>query len=140
MIEDLRRLGLTERKSLTMHFPDVPEEYLWDFIRGCWDGDGSIHHDKRNLTAAFYSGSLVFIQRMRDRLQNWRLGRLTIFTRNADGVKMKHPAYSFKIHCRYAARFFEFLYNNVPKGLRLDRKFRVYENWRRQQTATRDGR
>lgn len=42
MIQDLRRLGLTERKSLTMRFPDVPDEFLRDFIRGCWDGDGSI--------------------------------------------------------------------------------------------------
>lgn len=41
--------GCTPRKSLTMKFPKVPNEYLPDFIRGCIDGDGhvGIHPYKR---------------------------------------------------------------------------------------------
>lgn len=29
-------------KSLTIQFPDIPEEYLKHFLRGCFDGDGCI--------------------------------------------------------------------------------------------------
>lgn len=43
IIEDLKKLGITERKSKTISMPpDIPEEYELDFIRGYFDGDGSI--------------------------------------------------------------------------------------------------
>src|SRR5438552_461530 len=41
--ERLFELGLTPRKSLVMRFPDVPRDCLRHFIRGCWDGDGTVH-------------------------------------------------------------------------------------------------
>ena len=40
MVNDLKALGITEDKSLTVRMPDVPAEYLPDFIRGVIDGDG----------------------------------------------------------------------------------------------------
>ena len=40
--QDLLNLGLTPRKSLSLHFPAMPVECLRHFIRGCWDGDGSV--------------------------------------------------------------------------------------------------
>ncbi len=40
VVEDLRALGITENKSLTVDMPEVPEEYQSDFIRGVIDGDG----------------------------------------------------------------------------------------------------
>lgn len=32
----------TPAKSLTLQFPTIPIKYLSNFIRGCWDGDGTI--------------------------------------------------------------------------------------------------
>ncbi len=40
IVEDLRALGITENKSLTVDMPEVPKEYQSDFIRGVIDGDG----------------------------------------------------------------------------------------------------
>jgi hypothetical protein len=55
------------RKSLTLQFPKVPPKYLADFIRGCWDGDGSISFTKSGSKgrtwqrqANLTSGSFVF--------------------------------------------------------------------------------
>jgi hypothetical protein len=42
MYDDLLRLGGTERKSLTLAWPEVPVEYLAHFVRGYIDGDGSL--------------------------------------------------------------------------------------------------
>jgi hypothetical protein len=42
MFDDLLRLGGTERKSLTLAWPEVPLEYLAHFTRGYVDGDGSL--------------------------------------------------------------------------------------------------
>src|SRR5690625_2596048 len=42
IVTDLKRLGITEGKSRTINFPEVPNEYLPHFIRGVIDGDGWI--------------------------------------------------------------------------------------------------
>lgn len=44
-VEDLKKLGCVENKSLILTFPteeQVPKKYLHHFIRGYFDGDGSI--------------------------------------------------------------------------------------------------
>lgn len=51
MCRDLINLGCTTRKSLTLEFPSeniVPKEYLKDFIRGYFDGDGCISYSERD--------------------------------------------------------------------------------------------
>jgi hypothetical protein len=65
--------GCDERKSLTLQFPDIPERYLLDFIRGCWDGDGSLSFTKSankgkswQCQANLTSGSLSFCQTLSD--------------------------------------------------------------------------
>lgn len=65
----LQEIGLTPRKSLTIKKILVPAEYFFDFLRGCFDGDGSIWSfwDKRwRRSFVFYlvfaSGSLPFLQ------------------------------------------------------------------------------
>src|SRR5271154_3325218 len=42
LYEGLTRLGGFRAKSRTVTFPFVPKEYLRDFIRGYFDGDGSV--------------------------------------------------------------------------------------------------
>jgi hypothetical protein len=42
MFEDLLRLGGSERKSLTLTWPAVPDEYLPHLVRGYMDGDGCL--------------------------------------------------------------------------------------------------
>src|ERR1700743_2864475 len=36
-----------QNKSLVVEVPNVPLEYMPDFVRGCWDGDGSVSFTKR---------------------------------------------------------------------------------------------
>jgi len=140
MIQDLRRLGLTERKSLTMQFPEVPDEFLPDFIRGCWDGDGSIFiGSSGQLVATFVTGSLLFILAMKKHLVNRGFGRLTIHTRQPDGIRTKNPSYSMKISGTHAVKFCKFLYDGVPANLFLIRKCLVYEYWRQQADSVKAG-
>lgn len=41
--EWLQSIGLTPRKSKTLGPIAVPDAYFWDFLRGCFDGDGSCY-------------------------------------------------------------------------------------------------
>jgi hypothetical protein len=46
MYADLLRLGGSERKSLTLTWPAIPEAFLADFVRGYIDGDGWLSWNK----------------------------------------------------------------------------------------------
>ena len=59
---DIVALGGTERKSMTLQFPDVPKEFRPDFIRGFFDGDGSVFYRKGGrINTAFTCASKDFI-------------------------------------------------------------------------------
>lgn len=67
---DIVALGGSERKSLTCIFPDIPKEYLPDFIRGYFDGDGSVFDvDGKRLNSEFCSGSPDFLYQLWDVLK-----------------------------------------------------------------------
>lgn len=59
---DIVALGGKESKSNDIEFPIIPNEFLPDFIRGYFDGDGCIMRLKNNrLNSAFTSGSKNFL-------------------------------------------------------------------------------
>lgn len=65
-VEDLKKLGCVEKKSLILDFPNenqVPEKYLRHFIRGYFDGDGSItsFNNKYNISI---TGTENFIKKL----------------------------------------------------------------------------
>jgi hypothetical protein len=66
--------GCHPQKSLTVKFPNnIPDKYLFDFIRGEFDGDGCIMIDRRTkfvqLKISFTSGSKDFLSTMQALLQ-----------------------------------------------------------------------
>lgn len=83
LYQQLQALGGISRKSLVMGLPYIPDRFLADFLRGYFDGDGSVHFitykrtkDKReqiDLRSNFTSGSPGFLNALRDLLAK-RLG------------------------------------------------------------------
>jgi hypothetical protein len=146
MRDDLQKLGLIQRKSLTMKFPNVPEEYMRHFIRGCWDGDGSVYIGKNNkINASYVSGSKDFIERLAHELHKIGICRKKISQISKDLKEMKlkygiggsYPlaihkqtrsnAYSIKLNsignCRI---FFHYLYDGTDESSYLKRKYDVF--------------
>lgn len=71
----LESKGCGPCKSLTLQFPIIPSQYLLDFIRGCWDGDGSLSFTKSGNGGKNYqsqanltSGSLLFCETLANHL------------------------------------------------------------------------
>ena len=58
--KDLAALGIVANKSLTVPFPNVPEEFLASFVRGVIDGDGWV--GKEGYVMNVTSGSLDFAE------------------------------------------------------------------------------
>lgn len=46
IVHDLMSIGIKPRKSWDGTMPDIPDEYMPDFIRGFFDGDGSVYEVK----------------------------------------------------------------------------------------------
>lgn len=65
MKRDLIKLGCVPRKSLILDFPNktqVPEEFIWSFILGYFDGDGCISGSKQKqvkfISSTIFSNGL----------------------------------------------------------------------------------
>jgi hypothetical protein len=66
IFDDIVNLGGKIRKSLDVEFPEVPKEYLHDFIRGYFDGDGCIYQHENRYRVTFVCGSLKFLERLNE--------------------------------------------------------------------------
>ena len=66
MINDLLSLGLTPNKSLDVKFPVLRENLYGHFIRGYFDGDGSIFSDRKHWKLNFVSGSKNFMTKLEE--------------------------------------------------------------------------
>jgi intein-encoded DNA endonuclease-like protein len=78
MCVDLRNLGMEEQKTYTMALPSVPEKYLFDFVRGYFDGDGNVWVGQMNkerktkrivIQTGFTSCSHTFLLGLKARLE-----------------------------------------------------------------------
>jgi hypothetical protein len=69
--EDLAALGIVANKSLSVPFPNVPEEFLSSFVRGVIDGDGWVGREGYEMQVT--SASLEFAEGLLSVLLSWRL-------------------------------------------------------------------
>jgi hypothetical protein len=118
---DLIALGLHPRKSLTLGFPDAPSGVLRHFIRGCWDGDGSIYQSGNGPSAwntKFDSGSLALIEGIHDSVVSLGMRPATIHRDN------RHKsAFYVRWAGTHCARLYHILYDGVPDSQYLLRKY-----------------
>ena len=128
LIEDLHKFGVFPRKSLTVNFPDVPQKFLTDFIRGVFDGDGSVYfepHSPKNplrLRSKFVSSSKQFIEGLHMALEFLGMPKRKIYQQKTKNAW----SYSLVFCHRDSKKLFEILYKNTKNGLFLDRKYRRF--------------
>lgn len=129
---DLIRLGITPNKSLDMEFPDVPNHLLRHFVRGLFDGDGSVYLDRLTVRVKLLSGSYSFIQTLNKLMaeNNFPLRKIDISYTIKNGIKISNAhviCYSAKSTVR---QFFDFIYNNVSNHMYYECKHNFFiNNW-----------
>jgi hypothetical protein len=67
---DLIKLGCFPRKSTKLPFPVIPQRYLSHFIRGYFDGDGSIHFNKPNTIKVSFIATKSFNETLQYKLKS----------------------------------------------------------------------
>lgn len=115
--QDLIKWGCVPQKSLILSkIPNIPRDYISHFIRGYFDGDGSLHYLKgtNNYRIAF-TGTKEFLMDIQKEIQtNVSLGE-------------SGRAFHFQIAGRkQVERILKYLYQNSTEKTRLDRKYQMY--------------
>lgn len=131
--KDLLRLGIYPRKTYNLNPIKVPDKYFLDFVRGFFDGDGTVYILKVNGTpqikADFISSSLSFIKFFNTQLcKNLDIPEKTIhqeLPRREDQKLIRYSIYFYIDDCEKLAKF---MYRNNPT-LYLSRKRQVFEKW-----------
>jgi intein/homing endonuclease len=127
------------RKSLIVKMPTIPNEYLSHFIRGLFDGDGSITITKqpfgitKQLRIYIVSASKTFVEELSKTFDANRLDHkiTTISGKNRSilGRELKdyNDCYRIIFTGSKAVKFCEFIYHS--KNIYLDRKYQIYQKY-----------
>jgi hypothetical protein len=126
IFNDLMKLGLTPRKSLSLKLPRIPFRYFAHFLRGYFDGDGCFmlsRPPKRNahhVRVVFSSGSRQFLNDLAGSIsKSTEIQEKHIYQQTRSFNLTYFKATSLKI--------LRFMYSEIEKdGLYLDRKYGRY--------------
>lgn len=121
---DIISLGGTETKSNIIEFPNIPDEFLNDFIRGYFDGDGSVILIKNNrVNSVFTSGSKKFLDSLLAILKD---------KAGVEGGSYDPSSKSIRFGKKDTKRIGEFMYKNNPELflLRKKEKFNTLINFK----------
>lgn len=131
IVDDLINLGVTPRKSKTLSWPNIPKPYVWHFIRGYYDGDGSIFHGKGYTNKQGASklqlrtsvlGTKVFLEGILNEFQNH-------YPEYTPKIQDKSSAGYFRLEIsgtRSALALCNLLYKDSNENTRLQRKYLNY--------------
>ena len=120
LVDDLKKLSISYRKSLNENLPVVPKKYIKDFIRGIVDGDGSIGIDKKGSPSIGVSGGKIVLTFIRDYfLKNMQL--YSTVGKRSYSEQQKNFLYDIRYKSNTALKIIAYLYNNAC--LYLDRKY-----------------
>jgi intein-encoded DNA endonuclease-like protein len=131
MCDDLRGLGLTERKTKNLALSNVPQKYFAHFVRGYFDGDGNVwvgvlnkkrKKPTKTMLVAFTSESVNFLRSLLYSIQKSGIEGGSIYK-----VKGSN-CWRLNLSTRDALKLYEIMYN-VPQRLFLERKKSVFEKF-----------
>lgn len=119
LVNDLISWGCVPNKVKHMTFPTISKEYYWSFIRGFFDGDGSISFNKQRQIPKcdFASTSYDFLQTIRGFLFEEKI--CSYYTQEKSGVW--HLCINSMENC---VEFLDKMYGDAT--IYLDRKYNRY--------------
>ncbi len=133
LANNLIDLGIHPRKTYNLEPIKIPDKYFSDFVRGFFDGDGSVYIYNINkvlqIKVGFVSVSLPFIKNFNIRLcRALRIPEKAIH-KNKDERLKRMIQYSICLYIDDSEKLEKFMYGNNP-ALYLDRKKKIFDQWK----------
>ena len=126
-------MGVMERKSTILKWIDgIPDNYVNHFIRGYFDGDGTIfvtkNRDTRNKKEYTYRRLQISILGTEHFLKGVKKEFCKFYGKDVGKViKMKdYNAFRYSLSTKSAVYFCKFIYKNSSEENRLSRKYVRY--------------
>ena len=121
---DLLNLGITSDKSYTALLPNIKDQYIPSFLRGYFDGDGSIYSRKDALPiVSFTSASINLLKDIQKWLEKNQINSC-IYEVNVG--RSKNTNWGLFINTKIAAKFLNIIYKDSTENTRLDSKYDKY--------------
>jgi len=112
LVEDLFKLGLFPNKTTVgkTFTPLNTDDLQWHFIRGYFDGDGSISTGNQNRSTIYICCSTVeFLKEVEKYLDKFQI-KTSLYTENRDHLGYK-PMYT--LHIKSRVLFYQYLYKDA---------------------------
>ena len=120
LCKKLIEFGCVPRKSWCLEFPtNMPDEHLSHFMRGFFDGDGSIMFNKPNVIKISILGTTKFLEILKNKL-------LEIPQVKSSNIKRTSTIWKIEMYGDNARRFCEWIYKDCGQ-LYLERKFERFQ-------------
>jgi len=131
LAEDLQNLGIHPRKTYNLKPLDIPSDHFSDFVRGFFDGDGSVYIYKVNnvpqIKASFVCTSFAFLTDLNTRLCKFlNITDKSIHRKNNRINRI--PLYDIVFYIDDCIQLYQFMYGGQSR-LFLPRKKRIFERW-----------
>lgn len=120
--DDMVSFGCIERKSLVLEFPNINNPYLKHFIRGYFDGDGSVFITRGSLNVSFTSGSFNFLEGLIYNINKELDIKAKIYSKSS-----KNTCYFINYRGDNAIRLCGWLYDDAK--IFMDRKYKKYKSF-----------
>lgn len=116
MFNDLSKYGIIPKKTGKEYISDnIPTKWLNHFVRGCFDGDGSVYFSKTYLRIAYY-GSRKICEDI-----------LKIFNNTKNKIYNKTTVCFFSIqNKKFISNFYNYIYEDAT--IFLKRKKNIFDN------------
>jgi hypothetical protein len=122
MCRDLISLGCMPKKTLKIRFPEkMPKKYLSHFVRGYFDGDGSIHFNYPNVIKISIVGNRKFVDGLRKKVSQ------IVETKTPKTSCKESNLWRIEFYGDKARKFCKWMYKDCG-NLYLERKFVRFKN------------
>jgi hypothetical protein len=122
IVDRLVNLGVTPNKSLTISKVEVPQNLFSHFVRGVFDGDGSITGKRVTHLQFMIAGNKPFLKNLQENLvKNCDINEVQLYQ-----LSGKNKAFKLQYTGSQIFRILDYLYRDSTPEIRLTRKFGKY--------------
>lgn len=122
VIKALLQLGMVSDKNQEIKFPNIPENLISHFIRGCWTGSGCVTLDGTTLLSQITIGSIDFMKSIEYELNKSGLKKRNIYKNS----QSKKPSYVIRYATRESEKLYKYLYKGKTKLTSCKRQEKMY--------------
>lgn len=138
LVNKIIEKGAIPNKSLIINYPNIEEKYNNHFVRGFFDGDGTIRikyrkFDEKHIYPTLeigFCGGEIFITKLQEKLEII-CGKKTKLRKQSFSNKKKMWTCTISYGGKTAEKICDWMYENCNNNsLFLKRKYEIYKNWK----------